>query len=328
MGLRKRSAKLGSDKWLSVAFHNVRVDMHRNRKASDERKKRLSAISSKLRGEGIDETWAETTLSLMESNGYGLNQFSTRVIPALRDEMQRTALREGQIEADRQASAARSEQKRLDRERRAIVRREANDMAKLGAVRRKAILKSAKAAIPLTDRVSGPVDPISMAESARAAVLSSIDADLSRVEQVLASTGSTKHDLVGAIGSSPYFRKPRPGVMACVALVLLEVAVVFVLASLLSPVFFEAETAKSVLGGVMLCAPLWGAWRVAKRRSPRMRLSMDTVKAAVKVAFWNEFPVSGIAPPAFSSTDIPIDMRTRLEAVDRKVEAFPRRLPA
>lgn len=330
MSLRKRSHKWGSDKWLSVAFHNARVDIHRNKKAKAEREKRLGAVRGKLRGEGIDESWAYTALEIMDRNGYGLNQFSTRTLPVLRESIREAAANERRAAEEASNRAAVRERTRIANASAANDRKEAKarsrtEMSEATAVlrlstsRRKELSRKAKARPTAPPDTTGPVDPITVSQIAKADVIAELTSDLGRVEATLASGAPSRGKLMTAIGSSPFFKSPRMGITANLVMSGVDAFCLCVVAFVLFGVFRENETAKTVVAVGILLSPLWLLWRFVRRRRTRLVIAWPTVNHAVIARFNELAPISGLAAPSMKKAELPADLVGRLAAAKASV---------
>lgn len=254
MSLRKRSYRKNND-WLGVAFHNMRVDARRDRQTRANRDKRLGVVITKLRGEGIHESWADDALTIMEHNGYGLNQFSTKVVPLLvakiraqkqarqqaeankiaEADRKKTALETRKAEAERRTAEAaeRRQRKRIederirqqniaDGEKRQSEIVEAYEQMRLGEEKRKTAGLALRAAVedvsrlPVTDPASDADD---LARTAAVSALAEVGSDLDDILSTVNNPQYSIHVVRGAVNRSMFFDYVRHGIPKCLGIV-------------------------------------------------------------------------------------------------------------
>lgn len=348
MALRKRSYKWGSDKWLSVAFHNARVDANRDRKAREERSKRLDAIRTKLRGEGIDGSWADDALRIMESYGYGLNQFSTRVVPELRQVMR-------QVARDERRKAEEAEQRRLDAERRKSEAEEAQRQRALAAEQRRQQLRAAreerkadaskrkqdnaatramttvgderrkqantdlKQAIQVNRQLPpGTADVATLAARALSSTADRVSSEADEIVSTIENPLFSFNGIVGAVNRSMYFDYGNRGLGATAAILLGDVAlaVVVFLAVAIIDKSLGSETASFALFVAMIFAlPPLLVWHFIRLRRRRIRLALPWVATTFKTELLG-LADGRVKPPGLRWKDIRHDVSAKVEAMN------------
>ncbi|MCV9963530.1 hypothetical protein OIU34_16630 [Pararhizobium sp. BT-229] len=348
MALRKRSYKWGSDKWLGVAFHNARVDAHRDRKARDDRNRRLDAIRTKLRGEGIDGSWADDALRIMETYGYGLNQFSTRVVPELRQVMRQVALderrkaEEGEqrrIDAERRkadveetkrrralAAEQRQQQLRAAREERkaeAAKRKQDNAatraMATVGDEKRRQAGTELKQAIQVNRQLSpGAADTTALADRAMSSTADRVSREADEIVSTIENPLFSFNGVVGAVNRSMYFDYGNRGLASTAAILLGDVAlavVVFLVVAITDKSLGTETASFSLFVAMIFALPPLLVWHYIRLRRRRISLALPWVVTTFKTEFLG-LADSRVKPPGLRRKDIPRDLSTKVEAIN------------
>lgn len=344
MALRKRSYKWGSDKWLGVAFHNARVDAHRDRKAREDRNRRLDAIRTKLRGEGIDGSWADEGMRIMESNGYGLNQFSTRVVPELRQVMRQVAL-------DERRKAEEAEQRRLDAERRkadaeeakrqraladeqrqqqlravreerkaeAAKRKQDNAatraLATVGDEKRRLADTELKQAIQVNRQLPpGAADAATLATRALSSTADRVSREADEIVSTIENPMFSLNDIVGAVNRSMYFDYGNRGLAATAAFLLGDIALavfVFLVVAITDKSVGTGTVSFALFVAMIFALPPLLVWHFIRLRGRRIRLALPWVSTTFKTEFLG-LADGRVKPRALRKKDIPRDVSTKV----------------
>ena len=319
MALRKRSHKFGSDKWLGTALHNMRVDAHRERKAKDDRDNRLGSIRTKLRGAGIDESWAEVALGIMESNGYGLNQFSSRVLPLLQARMTECA-----GEEDRKARAA--ELRRIDTARRKAAVAEAKQQeadCRSGRLKMKSDVKAAKVNAGKITWVDPGFDIDGTRSKALGSTLAELSLDIQRAKVALDNPNSSLHDVRLAVSGSLYLDYTRTGFLKCLALIGLDALVFYAVLSFINAHIKDIEPNVGLVLVFMLgflAGPVLMIRHLLWLIRPRIRLSMSYVAARYQSHFLSMATGQRALPPGIGSSDIPQGFLTDIKEINASLQ--------
>ncbi|MCS4089586.1 hypothetical protein [Rhizobium sp. BK176] len=326
MAPRKRSYKGAGDKWLWVWLHNASVDDHRAQRTRAERNERLFLIRTKLRGEGIDEGWAEVALGIMESNGFGLNQFSNRVVPLLRDHMI-----DHEREEARKARAA--ELRRIDKQKRKTALGEAKQQEALCRRNRRKMTSDIKAARKNAKRITW-VDPgIDVAGAKHNALnqaLAELRSDIGVAKTTLANHDSSIHEIRAAVGTSLFLDYVRRGLPKCFAWMYLDLVVFAVMMGTVVSLLSRHVENNWVFGLCALAFFATGARAIIRHfvwlRRPRISLSMTFLKKRYQDHFLANARGQRLLPPVIEDTDIPQSILAEMEGIDTGLrEAFARR---
>ncbi len=315
MGLRKRSAKFGSDKWLGVALHNMLVDADRESKAKAELKKRLAAIRRKLRGADIDESWAEVTLDIMSSYGYGLNQFSNRVLPLLRERMRDCAHAE-----DRKARAA--ELRRIDADNRKTTVLEAKRQEADCRRARLQVNSDVKIAKDNAAKVTW-LDPGFDIEGTKSKALAStfdeLSSDMRTAKKALDDEFSSLPEVRLAVSKSLFLDYSTNGFFKCLFWLGADVLVAY------STLHFVNALVKGVepnLASVLAIMFAFVAIPVVIIRhliwlgQPKIKLSMPFVVSRYQSHFLTRSAGQGVMPPAIGKQEIPQDILDGMKEIN------------
>jgi hypothetical protein len=315
MALRKRSYKWGSDKWLGAALHNMRVDAHRGRRAKDERNDRLASIQTKLRGAGIDGSWAEVALGIMEANGYGLNQFSNKVLPVLRERMNDSAREE-----DRKARAG--ELRRIDAGKKNAALSEARQQESQCISNRLKMTADLKVAKDDVRKITW-LDPAFDSEGAKTKALSStideLSSDIQHVKSALDNSQSSIHDIRLAVSKSLFLDYAKSSVLKCLVLIGLDALVFYLVFSFINARIGGVEpNAGLVLLLILgfLAGPILMIRHLVWLRRPKVRLSMPVLMTRFQSHFLSMAKGQGALPPALAKSDIPQGISTSIQAIN------------
>lgn len=303
MALRKRSYKWGSDKWLGAALHNMRVDAYRERRAKDERNDRLASIRTKLRGAGIDDSWAEVALGIMESNGYGLNQFSNRVLPLLRDRMSDCAREE-----DRKARAA--ELRRVDAGKRKATVAEARQQEADCLGNRLRMTSEVKTATENVRKIAW-LDPGFDVEGAKkkalAATIDELSSDIHVVKTALGNPHSSLHEIRLAVSKSLFLDYARSGFLKCLAWMGFDAVIFYMAFWVVDANIKDVEPNAGValiLMFTFLAGPILMIRHLVSLLRPRIRLSIPFLTTRYQSHFLSIASGQGALPPAIEKSDI------------------------
>jgi hypothetical protein len=307
MAPRKRSYKGAGDKWLGVWLHNASVEDHREGRTKAARNERLASIRTKLSGEGIDESWAEVTLGIMDSDGYGLNQFSNRVLPVLRDRMSACARKE-----DRKARAG--ELRNIDARRRKEAVAEARKNEAHCRNGRRELTSGVKTSTKNAKKVTwfDPGFDIGEAKNkALAATLADLSADIRLAKTVLDNPFSSIHEIRLAVSKSLFLDYTWNGFFKCIAWLGFDVLVVYMAFNVIEPYLKNVDPnhgpghALALVAFIgVLAVPILVIRHLVWLAKPRLRLSMAFLKKRYQSHFLSNATGQRVLPPAIEKSDI------------------------
>jgi hypothetical protein len=315
MAPRKRSYKAAGDKWFGTWLHNASVDDHRERRTNSARKERLAAIRSRLASAGIDQSWAEVSLGIMKSNGFGLNQFSNRVLPVLHERMRDCSRKE-----DRKARAG--ELRNID----ARTRNEAVAEAKQNEANlrkdRKALAFDVKTSANNAKKAtwSDPGLDIGAAKHrALSATMADLSSDIRGAKSVLDKPFSSIHEVRLALSKSLFLDYTSSGFFKCLAWLGLDALVAYsafkFVDSILGPPSQSSQAIALILFVVFLGVPILMIRHLAWLMRPRLTLSMPFVEKRYRQHFLANVMGQRVLPPAIKKSDIPQDVLNSIDEI-------------
>ncbi len=312
--LRKRSYKGAGDKWLEVMFHNMDVDDHRERMAKNERNHRLASIRTKLVNAGIDDAWAEVALGIMKSNGFGLNQFSNRVLPVLRDRMRDCVRKE-----DRKARA--NELRNIDARKKKATVAEAKQHEAHCRSERRQISGNVKKAAHEAKKIASPdpaVDIEDVKRKALAATLSELSSDIQLAKAVLGNPYVSLHEIRLAVSKSLFLDYTRSGFLKCIAWMWFDFVVVCVL--FIAAIFAIKDTdLHHGSGGIalfsLMAGPIMMIRHLVRLRKPRIGLSMPFLTKRFQSHYLSDVTTQQALPPIIRKSELPEATRKDLKEI-------------
>lgn len=323
MALRKRSYTRDSDKWLGVAWHNSRVKAQKNRKVQEQRDKRLASIETKLRGEGIDGSWASETMRIMEHHGFGLNQFTTRVLPHLERRMEERALEEARATLAKAQELAEIEKRTA----------EAEEVKRLGRVaerKRKEVREaaiSARANARVAPGEQGEIDRLDIAKRATSVTIGEIAAELDQIVVVVRNPSSSLNSVRAVVNQSIFFDHGRNSIWAGLLLTMVRAAVglfivVFVLRAADGSAYEEAVGVVVFVG--LLALPFDLIWSFVGFRRPRIKLALSVGSDRLSSAYYSEARDGRVNAPKLRKSTVPGDIWAKLEEANSSIRRFKR----
>ncbi|MDW9478970.1 hypothetical protein GOB57_09780 [Sinorhizobium meliloti] len=325
MALRKRSyGKLGADKNSGVTVHNWLVDQERAARDRKERKRRVNDVSRKLRGEGIDPSWAEEALRIMEEYGYGLNQLSTRVLPELRRRIDERAQEEARKRQEKLEKQARASRKRAEKT-------EVDRLRRVGQQKRRELteaLNTARADARLRSGGASSIDTAEVILRAKENTVGEIEAEINEFGSLVGNPSSAVHAIHGAVNQSLYFDYSRTGVFKCLAWTAVRtvVGLVLVVSAVSAAKGSAYESAVSVLAALFLLAlPVDLIWNFVTLRRPTIKPSYPSATAKYRSVFYALGGDARTKLPKFRKNDLPDQLRSKLEDLNKGLRSAIRR---